>query len=214
MTRLSSTLALIVLFAALANAADLADYQKRIRSARGGIQDLLSNVASEEADEEPDQPTDEVFAAVRELLPTQEKLTTPAGEIETNNRWFVERLKAAEDEKDLTKRAEILNEIDGRLAALGVELRELQEASAAERSKDEDKRKLAEILSRPEFQKPAPKPRSEKGCELVCKEPEEENYRPNQNVLNDRDRSRKVGSIAAKLRQMRLKPLQKLPYPL
>lgn len=161
MTRLSSTLALIVLLAALASAADLADYQKRVRSARGGIQDLLSSVAAEEADEEPDQPTDEVFATVRKLIPAEERLTTPAGEIETNNRWFAERLKAAEDEDDFTKRAEILNEIDGRLAALGVELQELQEAAAAERSKDEDKQKLAEILSRPEFQKPAPKPPEE-----------------------------------------------------
>ena len=160
-TKLLSTSLLILLLVSIVGAAELADYQKRVRSARGGIQELLSNVADEEAGNEPSEPNDEVFAAVRELIPTSEKIATSNGEVETNNAWFVNRLKAAEVEQDLTKRAEILNEIDGRLAALGVELGELQDATVAERSKDEDKRKLSEILSRPEFQKPTPKPPEE-----------------------------------------------------
>ena len=154
MPRLIRTLLVIALLAAFADAAELADYQKRIRSARAGIQELLANVAAEEEGDEPDAPNADVFAGVRELIPADEKLTTTTGEVETDNKWFVDRLKTAEDEKDLVKRAEILNEIDGRLAALAVEVEGLQAAAAAERSKDEDKQKLSEILSRPEFQKP------------------------------------------------------------
>lgn len=135
-------------------AADLADYQKRVRSARAGIQSLQSNLALEEAGEEPNEPTSAIFAEVRKLIPNSEKIETGSGMIETNNQWFADRLKAAEAETDLTKRAEILQEIEGRLAVLGVRLQELEQAAAAERSKDEEKRKLSEILSRPEYQKP------------------------------------------------------------
>lgn len=164
------SICMLLLLAALVSAAELADYQKRIKSARGGVQELLSNVAKEEAGEEPDSTTDEVFAAVRDLLPTEETVSGPTGDTKTNNQWFIDNLKAAEEEKDLTKRAEILSKIDARLAAIGVELQEASDAAAAERSKDEDKRKLAEILSRPEYQKPAPKEAEESWFDKWLKE--------------------------------------------
>ncbi|HQU92487.1 MAG TPA: DUF4129 domain-containing protein [Pyrinomonadaceae bacterium] len=142
-------------------AAEVVDYQKRVHAARAEIQDLLANVAAEEEGEEPNPPNAEVFAGVRKNLPASEKLVTPNGEIETNNQWLIDRLKAAEEQTDLTKRAEILNEIDERLAGISAELDKLQAAQAADRSKDEDKRKLSEILSRPEYQKPEVKPPEE-----------------------------------------------------
>ncbi len=152
-------LILIVLMtiANAATAAELADYQERVRSARESIQELLANVADEESGEELYVSNEELFDEMRELIPAEETVSGSGGEIRTNNRWLIDRLKVAEDEKDLTKRAEILNEIDGRLAAIGVQIQTLAAAQAAERSKDEDKRKLSEILSRPEYQKPLPK---------------------------------------------------------
>lgn len=155
--RFVSTILLLGLLATFTSAADVADYQRRIRETRDGLQHLLSNVAAEEEGDEVYPPNAELFAEVRNLLPAEETVLTPGGDVKTNNQWFIDRLKAAEDEKDLAKRTEILNEIDGRLAAVGVELQMLQAQSAAERSKDEDKRKLSEILSRPEYQKPLPK---------------------------------------------------------
>ena len=154
--RILSISLLIVIAATTAAAAELSDYKKRVSLARSGIQDLLSEVAAEEAGEEPVLPN-EALSAVRLTLPVEETVTTPTGDIKTNNLWFSNALKAAEDETDLTKRAEILNQIDGRLAAIAVEIQSLENAEAAARSKDEDKRKLSEILSRPEYQRPAPK---------------------------------------------------------
>lgn len=148
---------LLALLVTASAAADLADYQTRVRSARSGVQALLSNVALEEAGDAPDEPTAELFIEVGKLIPASERVETESGTIETDNRWFAERLKAAEKETDLSKRAEILNEIEGRLAVLGVRIQELRDATEAERSKDEDKRKLSEILSRPEYQKPPTK---------------------------------------------------------
>ena len=154
MTRSVLIILLVLALVADTFSADVADYEKRVRSARAGVQDLLSNVASEEAGEEPAQPTSAVFSGVRELIPAREQIEGSGVPIETNNQWFTDRLRTAEDEKDLTKRAEILNEIDERLAALLVTLEELDKSTASERSKDEDKQKLAEILNRPEYQKP------------------------------------------------------------
>lgn len=135
-------------------AATLDDYQRRVDSARSGVNVLLSNVALEEAGEEAGQPNGEVFAALFNLLPPSEKIETSAGTVETANQWFQDGIAEAQKEDDLTKRAELLTELEQRLSALNQSLNELKIASGADRSKDEDKQKLAEILNRPEYQKP------------------------------------------------------------
>ena len=147
----------LCLLASSVSATDVADYQKRVRSARAGVQELLSNPADEDVGDEPAQPTEEIFAQVLALIPATEGIETGSGSVETNNKWFADGLKAAEEEKDPAKRAEMLSKIDGRLASLSVELEEMQHAAAAELSKDEEKRKLAEILDRPEYQRPEKK---------------------------------------------------------
>ena len=147
--------------AALVFGAEVGEYQRRIDSARSGIGALLDNVSQMEIGEAPSEPDGEVFAEVRKLIPSTEKVDSPAGTVETNNQWLVDGLKAAEAEKDLAKRAVILTQLDRRLAARSGELDELQVHAESERSKDEDKRKLSEILNRPEYQRPA-KPEAEK----------------------------------------------------
>ena len=139
-------------------AADVGDYQRRVDSAKAGVGVLIENVSHMEIGEAPSQPNAEVFAEVRRLIPSTEKIDSSAGTVETNNQWFVDELKAAEAEQDLAKRAVILTQLEQRLAALSVELDELQTRAESERSKDEDKRKLSEILNRPEFQRPVKEP--------------------------------------------------------
>jgi hypothetical protein len=139
-------------------ASELGDYQRRVDSARAGIGVLLENASQMERGEAPTQPEAEVFAELRRLIPNSEKVDAANGTIETNNLWFAEGLKAAETETDLAKRSSILSELEQRLGAVSTKLDELQVMSNAERSKDEDKRKLSEILSRPEFQRPVKEP--------------------------------------------------------
>jgi hypothetical protein len=141
-------------------AADIADYQKRVNSARSGMQVLLGNVALSETGQELEEPDEEVLRRMRELVPRSENIETPSGTIETSNQWLTDGLSAAEKEQDPAKRARILTELNERLAAISIKLDELQNTAAAARSKDEDKRKLAEILKRPEYQKPAQKTES------------------------------------------------------
>lgn len=146
---------LTAFFSTISMAASVDDYQKRIRSARSGIETLLGNIAAEEAGESVTEPTNEIFDAIRELIPAHESIDTGQGSIETANQWFHEKLEAARAEADPAKRAVILSEINERLAGIGSKLEELKSSSADPRSKDEDKRKLAEILDREEYQKPA-----------------------------------------------------------
>ena len=148
--------------AAIAFGSDTGEYQRRIDSARAGIGILLDNVSQMEIGEAPSEPDAEVFAEVRKLIPSTEKVDSHAGTVETNNQWFVDGLKAAEAEKDLAKRAVILTQLDQRLAAISGELDELQVRAGSERTKDEDKRKLSEILNRPEYQRPEKQEEAEK----------------------------------------------------
>lgn len=144
-------------------AATIDDYHRRVDSARSGIRVLLDNISHEEIGETPNEPSSEVFAEVHNLIPATEKIQIASGDIETENKWLTDGLAAAEKESDLAKRAVILTELDKRVSALYQNLEELQIATAAERSKDEDKRKLAEILNRPEYQKPLQKEESASG---------------------------------------------------
>ncbi len=150
-------LAMSVIFAATAFSVDLGDYQKRVDSARAGISQLLSNVALEETGEEPDEPDDEIAAHINELIPPTEKIEWPGGAVDTSNHWLKSSLDAFENETDPARRSVLLAEMDERLAAISQKLDELQNSIESVRSKDEDKRKLAEILNRPEYQKPVEK---------------------------------------------------------
>ena len=161
---------LIMMAATVSSAADVAGYQRRVDSARAGIGVLLDNVSQAEIGEQPTQPDAEVYAELRRLVPNSEKIETVTGIVESNNQWFVDGLKAAESEKDLAKRAVILSELDQRLGAVSSKLDDLQSALRAERSKDEDKRKLTEILNRPEYQRPEKEPEKNSESESWVKQ--------------------------------------------
>lgn len=96
----------------------------------------------------------ETLENIRKNLPATEKIEWDGNLIETGNQWLDVRLKDFEKEAVPVKRRAILNEIGERLAAIDAKITELQNAPVSNRSKDEDKRKLAEILRRVEFQKP------------------------------------------------------------
>jgi hypothetical protein len=96
----------------------------------------------------------ETLENIRKNLPATEKIEWNGNLIETGNQWLDVRLKDFEKESVPVKRRAILTEIGERLSAIDAKITELQNASVSNRSKDEDKRKLAEILRRVEFQKP------------------------------------------------------------
>ena len=107
----------------------------------------------------------EVLAEFPKLLPAQDKIEWQGSIVEVNNQWIHDALGRFKNEPpESAKRTAILIELSDRLAAVETKINELETATAAERTKDEDKRKLAEILQREEYQKP-----KEKGESLLEK---------------------------------------------
>ncbi|MBS1793162.1 MAG: DUF4129 domain-containing protein [Acidobacteria bacterium] len=132
-------------------ARSLADYRAGLENAGGSV-DALMDYADEQEQNAADER--ELLADIRRNVPVTEKIEWEGTSIETNNQWLETDLKAFEAEtKDAKKRALILKNVDERLSALIFKIRQLEKPAASGPSKDEDKRKLAEILRRAEYQK-------------------------------------------------------------
>lgn len=145
--------ALILVTAVLVSvaiAAPLSDYKRRLKEAREQLSPLIID-----ADE---SPSPQAIAEVSRLVPESEKVeTSSGGSIETQNRWLHAELGRLKTESTEKKRLDILTAIDERLAATIAAVETLETAAAAERAKDQNKQKLAEILRREEYQKAQPK---------------------------------------------------------
>lgn len=141
-------------------AATLAEYRKKIDVAQVLVAGLLyideedTSAAKRAASER------ETLAELRLSLPATEKVEWKGANVETNNKWLQDKLNEYENENATAKREAILTEISERLASIGQKLDELENPSASNRTKDEDKRKLGEILSREEYRKPPEKEKS------------------------------------------------------
>jgi hypothetical protein len=149
-----------------------AEYRKNIEEARILIEDFVYLDAEEMTSQDYLKFERETLTKIRAKLPASEKIEWQNGTIETNNRWLTDKLDRFEREpRDSAKRIEFLDEISERLDALEQKVNELENPSVSNRTKDEDKRKLAEILQREEYQKPEEKQPSliEKIIERVMK---------------------------------------------
>ncbi len=135
----------------------LAEYRAGIKSANALTRELIDYVdeVADDADLYDLEYEREILAGIRKNLPATEKVEWEGTLIETGNQWLETKLKEFEGEtKDQAKRRLILTEISERLAAIEEKIEQLETAAASNRSKDEEKRKLAEILRRVEYQKP------------------------------------------------------------
>lgn len=134
----------------------LAEYGTSIKSAEDSTQDLIDYVDDVLDEGEKDLEYErEALASIRKTLPATEKVEWEGNSIDTGNQWLEAKLKAFEEEsKDWKTRRMILMEISERLSAIEANIKQFENPLLSDRSKDEEKRKLAEILRRPEFQKP------------------------------------------------------------
>ena len=143
----------------IASAKTPAEYRKNITEAKTAIEDFLY------LDAETMPPRDylkferETLATIRAKIPASEKIQWENGTIETNNQWLADKLDRLERESPASeeKRFDVLGEILERLEALEQKVGEMENPSASNRTKDEDKRKLSEILQREEYRKPEEK---------------------------------------------------------
>ena len=103
----------------------------------------------------------EKIREIRAIIPATDSIKLPEGNFEVDNRWLYFGLEQYESANTSpAARAKIVNELLEKLAALEAKLIELERQTAGARTKDEDKRKLSEILKRAEYQKPEEKQES------------------------------------------------------
>lgn len=132
-----------------------ADYERRLDAARATVDALLHD-----ADELDRETVTAAVAAVKRNIPDSEKVDWQGGSVEVDNRWLALRLQNVSDEPDDVNRRAILAQISERLTAISESVKQLNDAAARKTTKDENKQKLAEILRREEYQKPAEKEKS------------------------------------------------------
>lgn len=136
------------------SAATLEEYRNNIAHLKGDLE-LMIEPGEDSTDAENLSFEKDVLAEFPELLPAQDKIEAGDSTFEINNQWIYDALERfAKEPAESPKRAAILTEINERLGAVEGKLDELEKAAAASVTKDETKRKLAEILRRAEYQKP------------------------------------------------------------
>ncbi len=146
----------VLFFPLTGSAKTLAEYRRSLNSANESAGRLTDYVHEAAASGTPSnaERENEILNGLRKNLPPKEKVEWEGSSVETDNQWLETKLKAFEEGKDWEKRRLISVEIKERITAIEKKIDELEKLALSNRSKDEEKRKLAEILRRPEFQKP------------------------------------------------------------
>lgn len=136
----------------------LAKYREDVKNAKILAQTLIYKDEDEMSPRAFAKYERDALAEIRARLPGNDKIDWQGGgSVEADNRWLADKLDEFEKQpEDSSKRAAILSEVGERLEAIERKLDETENAAAAtNRTKDEDKQKLAEILRREEFARPA-----------------------------------------------------------
>ena len=137
------------------SAATFAEYQHRVSEAVAVI------VRLQAADKTEDPSLRERSVRVNvdrlvELLPAKETVLLAGQSVAVDNTWLEEALRNYEKVNLEAERLEALARIEERLRAIDEQLEEMRRATpAATNDKDSNKGRLAEILRRPDYNKPA-----------------------------------------------------------
>jgi hypothetical protein len=150
----------LFLFAVAASGSTLADYRERVESSQKNVETMISMVENQKSLTDVETYLSQTTATIKKALPETETVEFHGTSIDTSNGWLRSKLDEFDHAATADERITILSSIDERLGAIDAHIRELESASSSERSKDEDKQKLADILKRPEYQKPEKKEES------------------------------------------------------
>lgn len=127
---------------------------KTLEKYKENIQHLQRDFASLISEDVDTEFFKKVFEEIPVLLPAEEEIEFGETSLEVNNKWLGIAITKYKDKTSEKEKQQILIGISERLIALEIKINEFQQTAKADGSKDEAKRKLAEILKREEFQKP------------------------------------------------------------
>jgi hypothetical protein len=142
------------LMSGLVFATSSAELRTTIDDARTLVGEMLIELAEAEAGISELDHVEDDTAQLRSILSKETNVDTDTGTIGVSFAWLYERLEAFETSKDLQQKALILTEIEEKLTSMSWSLEEVERSGKRDRTKDEEKQKLAEILAREEYQKP------------------------------------------------------------
>lgn len=129
-----------------------ADYQNQVASASADIIELMQALTDASPRNADRSRVDGLYRRLFTTLPPTQKVDFDGIAIDVDNRWFADSLSASRKAMSDDERTVILHGIFERLKQLQ---NELDATSSDNRpAKDEGKRRIAEILQRPEFQRP------------------------------------------------------------
>lgn len=131
-----------------------AEYRAKIDQARTIAAEVLLELGEFEAGVIDEIHGKEDSDIIRELIPITQNVETTNGTIESSNQWLHDRLNNFDAADDVQAKAVVMTEIEERLTAISWSIGELEQAETRERTKDQEKQKLSEILGREEYQKP------------------------------------------------------------
>ncbi len=146
----AAILAVVIVCSAPLLASTLEDYQQRLETVAESLQQLG---AIGEGSDRSTSSESKLIASIRIALPPTEKVEWTGGSVETDNAWLAKGLDAFAAEATMANRKPILDRMNERLQAVRQKVNDLKHATAGTQSKDDEKRKLAEILRREEYQK-------------------------------------------------------------
>jgi len=148
----ASSLVIFFTLSTTASGTTLNEYLLQIGKARTGTDELIGIVSRSDGNAQLEK---EKALKIMEMVPATQKVEWPGGVIDTDNKWLGEALGEFSLELATPKGKGILIGISERLQAIDNAVGEFQAGAATKTSKEQDKQKLAEILSRDEYQKPA-----------------------------------------------------------
>lgn len=134
------------------------EYRAALTRARGNVSTVLACVAAAESGEPTPVAEARALEDIGRELPPELRVEWNGEMIDVSNRWLHRRIDSYRAETDLTKKAVNFTEIDELLFAISTKIG--LPTGGDSLSKDEEKRKLAEILARPEYQPQKPKAES------------------------------------------------------
>lgn len=149
----SALLLLLTLLVATAAAKSLAEYHLQLRESITAL-DTMSQHDESEAESDHTTRVSQTLASVRAALPEIDSVDTGGVTVAVNNSWLHRELDTYE--KSQTDRAGTLTRILERLRGLEQRVSEIVQSGRTPSDKDAAGKRLAEILSRPEYTRTVP----------------------------------------------------------
>ena len=148
--RLSLLVSLLLLASQSVQAISLNEYHRRVREAVSAL-DSLAQIDETESASDYQTRNSETINGVRSLLPQTETVEWDGANLEVDYTWLHRELETLSSAPAGDQRKATLRRITERLKAIEERITEVVETDDSTSTKAEEARKLAEILSRPEY---------------------------------------------------------------